>query len=105
MCDGRFRLYKHGPINELTDKYDEQFEDPSKKDFLKNYIEDDFLLPNKSREFLMNGNSALITIWDSVFQDVPKSLMMSCDIHAVLDDHVQLYYGYSLANYYLNIQP
>ena len=105
MVDGRFRLYEHGLINELADKYDEQLKDPSKKKVLQHYYaeEDAFLKPEKSREFLMRGNSAIITIWDSVREEVPNSLIMSCQIDTILDDHVQLYYGYSTTSYSIHL--
>ena len=101
MVDGRFRLYEHGHIKELANKFDEQFEDLSKKEVLQNYIaeEDDFLSPGKSKEFLLRGNSAIITIWDSVLQEVPSSLIASCQIQTILDDHVKLYYGYLSTSY------
>ena len=85
MIDGRFRQYEEGLINQLVVKYDSQPRDSV-----------EFYHPNVTTELLMKGNSALVTLWDAVLHEVSEVLIQSCDIHAFVDDYMQLNYGYNV---------
>ena len=46
-----------------------------------------------TKKLLMDGNNALITLWDGVLAEVPEVLIQSCDLHTFIDEYMQINYG------------
>ena len=80
----RFEKYEDGLISELVTKYNSQ--PPEYRDV-------PFYKPNITDEILMAGNTALVTLWDSVLSEVSEGLIQSCDLHTFIDEYMQINYG------------
>ena len=82
--DPKFKKYETKLFEDLVEKHKSQVgvEKPS------------FLSPEFTTPKLKTGNVAVITLWDMAPTEISKKLLHSCDIHTVIDDSMEIYYGY-----------
>ena len=84
MIDKRFRRYKEDLIHRLVTRFDKQPQQNVADFYNKSFTE----------QVLMEGNSAIICLWDTVLEEVNEDLLTSCAVHYFIDDYMQSNYGY-----------
>ena len=83
IIHGRFHRYKEDLIRRLVTRSNRQ----------PQHNVTDFLDKNFTKQVLMDGNSAVICLWDNVLEEVDEDLLTSCAVHYFIDDYMQINYG------------
>ena len=88
--DDRLRRYNDDLIDRLVRKYDSQQNGGGRGGGGDG---GDFFDTNYTQQILMEGNSAIITLWDSAVEEVSEVLLGSCAVHSFVDEYMQINYG------------